>query len=328
MSEKWSNKDWHAFVAENFTSFHQKRMKKQFLSKGKIILGGNKFSIGDFSLNYINIREIGIWRDLWIVIRCTDGKNYVLVLWWYTPLKGKVKIALKEVVSIISEKIKQFEGVKTSDAIEFIKELPNLYHEISFDDLSSRTGLQRTELMNIMESLILKGDLKAKISGNLLKLMETPISIDSPIGHEADKFTVQQSEKKEGLLIFVSYATKDADLYKISELAHALESHKEIGEVLYWQEDMHDSIIEYMNDNLGKCDVVLLFCLPHALDSVPVRKEWMAAEALKKPIIPIFIKPEHIPPLLSDRLGFEFDTFDFQKNIQEIYELILKKKEN
>ncbi|MFX1258652.1 MAG: toll/interleukin-1 receptor domain-containing protein, partial [Promethearchaeota archaeon] len=94
------------------------------------------------------------------------------------------------------------------------------------------------------------------------------------------------------------------------------------------QEDMHDSIIEYMNDNLGRCDVVLLFCSPNALDSVPVKKEWMAAESLNKPIIPIFFKPEHIPPLLNDRLGIEFDTFDFQKNIQEIYELILKKKES
>ncbi len=148
-----------------------------------------------------------------------------------------------------------------------------------------------------------------------------------------ESYTYTPSEKKEekkgeGILVFVSYATKDADLYKISELARALESYKEIGEVLYWQEDMHDSIIEYMNDNLGKCDVVLLFCSPHALESVPVKKEWMAAEAIQKPIIPVFLKPEHIPTLLRDRLGFEFDTFDFQKNVQKIYELILKKKEN
>lgn len=99
------------------------------------------------------------------------------------------------------------------------------------------------------------------------------------------------------------------------------------GSSLLWH-DMHDSIIEYMNDNLGRCDVVLLFCSPNALESVPVKKEWMAAEAVQKPIIPIFFKPEHIPTLLSDRLGIEFDNFDFEKTVQEIYELILKKKNN
>ncbi len=157
---------------------------------------------------------------------------------------------------------------------------------------------------------------------------KVPRSIVSPVGYETTGPPIQDTKTREGLLIFASYATKDADLYKIPELAHKLESHKEIGEVLYWQEDMHDSIIEYMNDNLGRCDVVLLFCSPNALDSVPVKKEWMAAESLNKPIIPVFVKPEHIPPLLNDRLGIEFDSFDFQKNIQEIYELILKKKEN
>jgi hypothetical protein len=91
---------------------------------------------------------------------------------------------------------------------------------------------------------------------------------------------------------------------------------------------MHDSIIEYMNDNLGRCNGVLLFCSPNALNSIPVKKEWMAAEALKKPIIPIFLKPEHIPPLLSDRLGLEFDNFDLQKNVREIHDLFLKKTQS
>ncbi|MFX1258430.1 MAG: toll/interleukin-1 receptor domain-containing protein [Promethearchaeota archaeon] len=128
-----------------------------------------------------------------------------------------------------------------------------------------------------------------------------------------------------GSLIFVSYATKDVNLYRIPEIADALTTYDEIKDVLYWQEDMHDNIIKYMNDNLGKCDVVLLFCSPNALKSKPVEDEWMAAKAMDKPIIPVFVKTEHIPPLLRSRLGVEFDSFDFEKNIQELYKLILKK---
>jgi hypothetical protein len=82
-----------------------------------------------------------------------------------------------------------------------------------------------------------------------------------------------------------------------------------------------------MNDNLGKCDIMLLFCSPNALTSVPVEKEWTAADIMEKPIIPIFIDPDHIPPLLKPRLGVQLDPLDFKKNIDKIYELIVKKLE-
>ncbi|MFX1309594.1 MAG: toll/interleukin-1 receptor domain-containing protein [Promethearchaeota archaeon] len=134
-------------------------------------------------------------------------------------------------------------------------------------------------------------------------------------------------EKDQKALVFVSYATKDAEVYKIRELAANLTKYERISDVLYWQEDMKDNIIKYMNDNLGKCDVMLLFCSPNALASEPVEKEWTAADIIGKPIIPIFNNPDHIPTLLKPRLGIKFDPFNFQKNIDEIYNLIMKKIE-
>ena len=92
-----------------------------------------------------------------------------------------------------------------------------------------------------------------------------------------------------GILVFVSYATKDVELFKIQRIAEELTKFDEIEDVLYWQEDMQDNIIKYMNDNLERCDVVLLFCSPNALSSVPVEKEWTAADIMGKPIIPIFL---------------------------------------
>ena len=99
---------------------------------------------------------------------------------------------------------------------------------------------------------------------------------------------------KKKLLIFVSYATNDAELFKIKEIAEGLTKLDKIDDVLYWQEDMHDNIIEYMNDNLEKCDLILLFCSPNALKSKAVKDEWMAAYALRKLMIPIFMKVKHI----------------------------------
>ena len=61
------------------------------------------------------------------------------------------------------------------------------------------------------------------------------------------------------LLVFMSYATKDADLFKIQEISNKLTDTPEVKDVLYWQEDLDDNIFEYMNDNLGKCHVFVLF---------------------------------------------------------------------
>jgi len=88
---------------------------------------------------------------------------------------------------------------------------------------------------------------------------------------------------------------------------------------------MTDNIIKFMSDNLGKCDVMLLFCSESALGSNAVDKEWTAADMMGKPIIPVFLDTDHIPPLLKSRLGFEFDLMDFDKNIVQLRNLILKK---
>lgn len=133
------------------------------------------------------------------------------------------------------------------------------------------------------------------------------------------------NEIQHRILIFVSYATKDVNLFKIHEIVKMLTNFQEIKDVLYWEEDMDDNIFEYMNENLNKCDIIVLFCSKNALNSVPVKKEWTAAEAIGKPIIPVFFDIDHIPTLLKSRLGIEYDFYDIQKNIHGLHDLILKK---
>jgi len=127
------------------------------------------------------------------------------------------------------------------------------------------------------------------------------------------------------IIVFVSYNNKDAKMFKISEIAKKLRDFTGIGDVLYYEQESYDNFVKFMNDNIGKCDVLLLFCSPNSLNSSFVEKEWTAADALGKPIIPMFFKPEYIPPLLSSRVGVELDPNNFKRNIQEIYNIILKK---
>jgi hypothetical protein len=174
----------------------------------------------------------------------------------------------------------------------------------------------------LIEKIIDKRAQRRKISGFIEEKVEK-----ERIKEKIVPYMENLIEKKEKIIIFVSYATKDAEIFKVKDIAKALTKFKKIVNVLYWQEHMKDNIIKYMNDNLGKCDAMLLFCSPNALRSEPVEKEWTAADMMKKPIIPIFNDPEHIPPLLKTRLGIKFDPFDFKKNVDEIYNLLLKKIE-
>ncbi|MFX1534072.1 MAG: toll/interleukin-1 receptor domain-containing protein [Promethearchaeota archaeon] len=130
-----------------------------------------------------------------------------------------------------------------------------------------------------------------------------------------------QVREDRDILVFVSYAAKDGTAFNIKGIIEELTKTPDIFDVLYDKK----TCMKFMSDNLGNCDVVLLFCSPTALNSEPVKKEWTAADAMNKPIIPVFFKPDHIPPLLRSRLGVEFDQFDFEKNVKQLHQLILKK---
>ena len=175
-------------------------------------------------------------------------------------------------------------------------------------------------ISEIIENALKKRAQKRLIEGLIVKRAQ----FESPIKYPTQDIGARTTKNQE-FLVFVSFATKDAEIFKIRELSKILSNRDKISDVLYWQEDMKDNIIKYMNDNLEKCDIVLLFCSPNALASEPVEKEWTAADIMGKPIIPIFTDPAHIPALLKTRLGIKFDPFNFQKNINETYNLILKK---
>jgi len=142
--------------------------------------------------------------------------------------------------------------------------------------------------------------------------------------HLTEQFPLVKELNRE-ILVFVSYSTKDSKIYKIQDIAEQLKLYPGIKDVLFYEGESIDNIIKYMNDNLGQCDAFLLFCSENALSSVPVEKEWTAAEAMGVPIIPIFFDLKHVPPLLQSRLGVEYDFYNLDQKVKEIYSSIVKK---
>jgi len=131
-----------------------------------------------------------------------------------------------------------------------------------------------------------------------------------------------------GNLVFISYATADSDFFEISKISEKLNEYPNIDEILYWEEKLKDDIYDYMNKNLGICDIFILFCSEKATASEAVQLEWKSALKIKKPIIPVFINEKDIPPLLSTKLGVQFNKNDIKNTIEQIYQLISKKLEN
>ncbi len=275
--------------------------------------------------NLISLRELNLASNRITEIKGLGGLIRLSKLWLYDNLvykTAKKKFGIVKLGRYFKDPQLLVKWCQLNDTTE-IQKLASLYDKITYEEIALRFETDSNDVKRVIEDMIVNGVLNASISGDTLIFQKALVPEPTV---KAEKTQVEiESETKKGKLAFISYATKDADLFKISKIAKELTKLEEIDDVLYWQEDMHDNIIKYMNDNLGNCNVVLLFCSPNALKSIPVEKEWTAADALGKPIIPVFIKTEHIPPLLSSRLGIEYDTFNFQKNIKNLYDLILKK---
>ncbi|MFX0058141.1 MAG: hypothetical protein ACFE8J_07560, partial [Candidatus Heimdallarchaeota archaeon] len=60
--------------------------------------------------------------------------------------------------------------------------------------------------------------------------------------------------------VFLSYATKDTDFFKIPEVACRLEEYPDITKVFYWEQDSGQNIIEYMEENVERSKVFVHFC--------------------------------------------------------------------
>ncbi len=189
----------------------------------------------------------------------------------------------------------------------------------------------KEEIVEIKEVISEPGD---KI-GKSLELEKDKILKDDTVLLEAD--TSKQKEKKISEIvtaekakksIFLSYSTLDSKHFQIRKIVKELKKYEGISEVLYWEADSGQDIVEYMEETLGKTNVFVLFCSENAAKSNSVTDEWHAAFQMRKKkkmkIIPVYEDEDLIPNLLMPLLNVKYTKDDFDGFIQKLYDEILR----
>ncbi len=128
--------------------------------------------------------------------------------------------------------------------------------------------------------------------------------------------------------VFLSYSTGDSEFYRIPEIAEELKSLAQIDTAKYWEKDSGRDIIDYMEENLGLCNLFILFCSERALNSKSVKMEWKNAIQLmmdeKLRIIPVYTNLSHIPNLMRTLLGVRFEEDNFEGFIEKLNKEVLR----
>ncbi|NVM36601.1 MAG: TIR domain-containing protein [Candidatus Lokiarchaeota archaeon] len=153
--------------------------------------------------------------------------------------------------------------------------------------------------------------------GNLIK--EPSLEATIPISVE---------EETRDLNVFLSYSTLDRDYFQISKIVRRLEFYPEINDVLFWEEDSKQNIVEFMEETLDKTNVFVLFCTQNSKKSKAVKGEWQSAYQIVKAglmkIIPVYEEQKDIPKLLWQMLNVKFTKDDFDEFIENLYNEILR----
>jgi hypothetical protein len=175
-----------------------------------------------------------------------------------------------------------------------------------------------------------------KALGDLGKFLETGKTgeLDKAIVH-VERFSrivkAAVAGTKPEFNIFLSYSTEDTKVFKIKEIARNLESKPDITKVYYWEKDSGQNIIEYMENNLEKSRVFILFCSENSNDSKSVKLERAAAIQMSQDermrILPVFMNPNDIPLLVKPFLGVQYQKDNLDIFLERLYREIFRKGE-
>lgn len=127
--------------------------------------------------------------------------------------------------------------------------------------------------------------------------------------------------------VLISYSLDELNKFKIKKIADKLKSYPNI-KVRYFTRDAGEDIIEFMDEGVGWCNILLLFCSKKSKESDSVKNEWRSVLMKKKKIIPIFIEDKNIPNLLASKTGVAFDESNLERTIEKIYKEIFKRSEH
>ncbi len=97
--------------------------------------------------------------------------------------------------------------------------------------------------------------------------------------------------------VFFSYTQVDSEFFQIKKLASQLEQLHPNLEVRYWEESMHagEDFLDFMEDSIQWCNIVVLFYSEAAWKSQPVQDELKMAKYANRPIIPVAENTKKLP---------------------------------
>ncbi len=165
---------------------------------------------------------------------------------------------------------------------------------------------------------------------------EMPTSILESLNYFYKDFLYESSEiygfeteeiSKKTSHVLISYFLDDLNKFQIKKIADKLDSYTNI-KVRYFTRDAGEDIIEFMDESVGWCNILLLFCSKESKESDSVKNEWRSAHIKKKKIVPIFIDDIYIPNLLASKTGVAFDKSNLEGTIEKILNEILKRSEH
>jgi hypothetical protein len=145
---------------------------------------------------------------------------------------------------------------------------------------------------------------------------------------------VRKSIKGRGIRVFISHAIKDFDKYQIGNLVEFLESQKGISKVHYCEVDMVGNIDDWMDKTVPRSQLLIIFVTENSVESKDCIKELSLAFRHNIQVMPILgenLKWEDLEKKLevfniSREFGKEFDSEDFGRFREELYEYVMRVK--
>jgi len=133
-----------------------------------------------------------------------------------------------------------------------------------------------------------------------------------------------------GYTIFISYALADSKKLQVNEIATQLEDKDDIDKVHYW-EGWHGyldgDIISFMEDNIKVSEIFIAVCTEASNLSENCGKERRMAVFQNKRLMPLFDDFSNVPETFQPYLGINFTSKKMTTIANEIYELMIKGKE-
>ena len=147
---------------------------------------------------------------------------------------------------------------------------------------------------------------------------------------------VRKGIKGRGIRVFISHALKDFDKYQIADLVKYLESQKGISKVHYCEADMVGDIDDWMDKTVPRSQLIIFFSTKNSIDSKDCIKELRLGFKHNIQIMPILgenmkwedleMQWEDLELDISRQFGKEFNSEDFGRFREELYDYVIKVK--